>query len=182
VIDVAFASNSLRRCNVRPNQYRLNPTQFRGCGRREKGSLRRAGLPPAVRLEAMLQFLAARLFAGAEAIRDSSYLRTVSIAGRTGWIRVRPSAKRHALAVEVAPGLGRSIPSVLRRVRHLFDLGAEPQRIAQRLGKLAAKRPGLRLPGAFDGYEVAVRAVLAGRSASGGDRSPAASLAHSASR
>jgi AraC family transcriptional regulator of adaptative response / DNA-3-methyladenine glycosylase II len=42
----------------------------------------------------------------------------------------------------------------------LFDLGAEPERIAQRLGKLAALCPGLRLPGAFDGYEVAIRAVL----------------------
>jgi AraC family transcriptional regulator of adaptative response / DNA-3-methyladenine glycosylase II len=49
---------------------------------------------------------------------------------------------------------------VLTRVRRLFDLDAEPQRIAQRLGELAAARPGLRLPGAFDAYEVAIRAVL----------------------
>ena len=93
-------------------------------------------------------------------IVDSAYLRTVSIGGRTGWIRVQPSPRRHALSVEIAPELGRVIPAVLTRVRRLFDLGAEPQRIAQRLGKLAALCPGLRLPGAFDGYEVAIRAVL----------------------
>jgi AraC family transcriptional regulator of adaptative response / DNA-3-methyladenine glycosylase II len=64
------------------------------------------------------------------------------------------------LSVEISPELGRAIPAVLTRVRRLFDLGAEPERIAQRLGKLAALCPGLRLPGAFDGYEVAIRAVL----------------------
>jgi len=108
----------------------------------------------------MLEFLSKRLYEGVEAIRDSSYLRTVRLGARSGWIRVRPSTRRHALAVELAPELGRAIPAVLTRVRRLFDLGAEPQRIAQRLGKLAARQPGLRLPGAFDGFEVAVRAVL----------------------
>jgi len=165
VIDVAYASGfaSLRRFNdAFRNQYRLNPTQFRrgtGSARTDRFVFELAYRPP-FDWEAMLQFLAARLFAGAEAIRDSGYLRTVSLAGRTGWIRVQPRADRDALSVEVAPELGRAIPVVLRRVRQLFDLGAEPQRIAARLGKLAAKRPGLRLPGAFDGYEVAIRAVL----------------------
>jgi len=80
--------------------------------------------------------------------------------GRSGWIRVLPSSRRHALSVEIAPEMGRSIPAILTRVRNLFDLRAEPERIAQRLGKLAVLCPGLRLPGAFDGYEVAIRAVL----------------------
>lgn len=165
VVDVAFASgfSSLRRFNdAFKTNYRLSPTGFRrstataGSGR----FFCELAYRPPLDWDAMLEFLSKRLYDGVEAIRDSGYLRTVSLGGRTGWIRVRPSARRHALTVELAPELGRAIPTVLTRVRRLFDLGAEPQRIAQRLGKLAARQPGLRLPGAFDGFEVAVRAVL----------------------
>ena len=165
VIDVAFASgfSSLRRFNdAFKSHYRLSPTGFRrstACAGSGRFVCELAYRPP-LDWDAMLEFLSKRLYDGVEAIRDSSYLRTVSLGGRTGWIRVRPSAQRHALTVELAPELGRAIPAVLSRVRRLFDLGAEPQRIAQRLGKLAARQPGLRLPGAFDGFEVAVRAVL----------------------
>ena len=165
VIDVAFASgfSSLRRFNdAFKTNYRLSPTGFRSSAASAGGGRFRCELAyrPPLDWDAMLEFLSKRLYDGVEAVRDSSYLRTVSIGGRTGWIRVRSSPQRHTLTVELAPELGRAIPTVLTRVRRLFDLGAEPQRIAQRLGKLAARRPGLRLPGAFDGFEVAVRAVL----------------------
>jgi AraC family transcriptional regulator of adaptative response / DNA-3-methyladenine glycosylase II len=49
---------------------------------------------------------------------------------------------------------------VLARVKHLFDVAAHPDEIAQALGEIAAARPGLRLPGATDGFELAVRAIL----------------------
>jgi AraC family transcriptional regulator of adaptative response / DNA-3-methyladenine glycosylase II len=166
VTDVAFASGfaSLRRFNdAFKNNYRLNPSQFRrgAAGTKMAGRfVFDLGYRPPLDWRALLQFLDKRLYAGVEAITGSSYLRTVSIEGRAGWIRVQPNARRHALSVEIAPELGRAIPAVLTRVRRLFDLGAEPERIAQRLGKLAAPNPGLRLPGAFDGYEVAIRAVL----------------------
>ena len=166
VTDVAFSSGfaSLRRFNdAFKTHYRLNPSQFR----RGAAGAKAAGhfvfdlaYRPPMDWEALLHFLNRRLYAGVEAITGSSYLRTVSAGGSTGWIRVQPSSRRHALSVEIAPELGRAIPNVLTRVRRLFDLGAEPERIAQHLGKLAASCPGLRLPGAFDGYEVAVRAVL----------------------
>ena len=166
VTEVAYASGfaSLRRFNdAFKTNYRLNPSQFR----RGTGAAKRAGrflfdlaYRPPLDWAALLHFLERRLFAGVEAIVDSTYLRTVRIGGRTGWIGVRPSARRHALSVEISPELNRVIPTVLMRVRRLFDLGAEPERIAQRLGKLAALCPGLRMPGAFDGYEVAIRAVL----------------------
>lgn len=166
VTEVAYASGfaSLRRFNdAFKTNYRLNPSQFR----RGTGAAKRAGrflfdlaYRPPLDWAALLHFLERRLFAGVEAIVDSTYLRTVRIGGRTGWICVQPSARRHALSVEISPELNRVIPTVLMRVRRLFDLGAEPERIAQRLGKLAALCPGLRMPGAFDGYEVAIRAVL----------------------
>ena len=166
VTEVAYASGfaSLRRFNdAFKTSYRLNPSQFRRGAGGAKGSGRLVfGLSyrPPLDWQALLQFLGKRLYAGAEAVVDASYLRTVSIGGRVGWIRVEPSSRRHALSVEIAPELGRVIPQVLTRVRRLFDLDAEPERIAQRLGKLAAPCRGLRLPGAFDGYEVAIRAVL----------------------
>jgi AraC family transcriptional regulator, regulatory protein of adaptative response / DNA-3-methyladenine glycosylase II len=49
---------------------------------------------------------------------------------------------------------------VLSRVKHLFDLACRPDEIALALGPLAARHPGLRLPGAIDGFETAVRAIL----------------------
>jgi len=166
VTEIAYASGfaSLRRFNdAFKTNYRLNPSQFRRGVGASKGTGRflfDLAYRPPLDWEALLHFLERRLYGGVEAIVDSAYLRTVSLGGRVGWIRVQPSARRHALSVEVSPELGRAIPAVLTRVRKLFDLGAEPERIAQRLGKLAALSPGLRLPGAFDGYEVAIRAVL----------------------
>jgi AraC family transcriptional regulator of adaptative response / DNA-3-methyladenine glycosylase II len=78
----------------------------------------------------------------------------------TGWISVAPSRKRSALRVTVSASLAGALPAVLSRVKHLFDLACRPEEIAAVLGALAAPRPGLRLPGAVDGFEVAVRAIL----------------------
>jgi len=171
--EIAYASgfSSLRRFNdAFKNNYRLNPTQFRGRSKageerldrvaRAQGFVFRLAYRPPLDWAALLDFLGRRLYGGVEAIDGDAYLRTVNLNGRTGWIRVHRDLQRHALAVEIAPELGRAIPSVLTRVRRLFDLGAEPERISKRLGKIASKRPGLRLPGAFGGYEIAIRAVL----------------------
>ncbi len=166
VTEIAFASGfaSLRRFNdAFKTNYRLNPSQFRRGARAKKqggGFTFDLAYRPPLDWEAMLHFLERRLFAGAEAVIDGAYSRTVKIGGRSGWLRVFPSARRNALSVEIAPERGRVVPAVLTRVRRLFDLHAEPARIAQRLGELAAGSPGLRVPGAFDGYEVAIRAVL----------------------
>ena len=166
VTQIAYASGfaRLRRFNdAFRSHYRLNPSQFRGSAssaKQEDHFQFNLAYRPPLDWDALLGFLDRRLYAGVEAVIDDAYLRTVSIAGYTGWIRVRRHAQRHALSVEIAPELSRVIPAVLARVRRLFDLAAEPERIAKRLGKLAAPCPGLRLPGAFDGYEVAVRAVL----------------------
>jgi AraC family transcriptional regulator of adaptative response / DNA-3-methyladenine glycosylase II len=166
ITEIAYASGfaSLRRFNdAFLSNYRLNPSQFR----RGAGSARRAGrvvfdlaYRPPLDWDSLLQYLDRRLYAGVEAVVGSVYLRTVKIGERKGWLRVQPSARRHALSVEVAPELARAIPSILTRVRRVFDLGAEPARISQHLGKLAEANPGLRLPGAFEGYEIAIRAVL----------------------
>jgi AraC family transcriptional regulator, regulatory protein of adaptative response / DNA-3-methyladenine glycosylase II len=73
---------------------------------------------------------------------------------------LEPSEGRDALTVEVSASLAPVFVPTLARVKRLFDLAADPQRIAAHLGILAEAHPGLRVPGALDGFEMAVRAVL----------------------
>ncbi len=77
-----------------------------------------------------------------------------------GRVEVRRAPKRAALRVSVSPSLARAIPAVLSRVKHVFDLACDPIVVAAALGPLAAAHPGLRVPGTFDGFELAARAVI----------------------
>jgi AraC family transcriptional regulator of adaptative response / DNA-3-methyladenine glycosylase II len=62
--------------------------------------------------------------------------------------------------VTVSASLAKGLPPVLSRVKALMDLACNPREVAQALGELGKANPGLRVPGAFDGFEVAVRAIL----------------------
>jgi AraC family transcriptional regulator of adaptative response / DNA-3-methyladenine glycosylase II len=113
---------------------------------------------------AVSAFLGARAIAGVEAVDGGCYRRTVRIASdgkeHAGWIAVELSPKKPALRVAVAASLVKALPPVLSRVKALMDLACNPAEIAQTLGPLAKRHPGLRVPGAFDGFEMAVRAIL----------------------
>ena len=86
-----------------------------------------------------------------------------------GWVKVEPSARRNALAVEISTPLAAVLPTLLPRLRCLFDLDARPDVIAAhlsadpRLARAASLLPGLRVPGSVDGFEMAVRAILGQR-------------------
>jgi len=114
----------------------------------------------------VLAFLAARALKGVEHVTDTSYARTVHLGEARGWIRVTQSKKSHALVVEFTHSLTPVLPALLRRVRALFDLDARPDLIAKHLrrdARLAAAvkaRPGMRVPGAFNGFELGLRAIL----------------------
>jgi AraC family transcriptional regulator, regulatory protein of adaptative response / DNA-3-methyladenine glycosylase II len=114
----------------------------------------------------MLRFLHTRSVKGVESVRGDSYLRTVQLGEHTGWICVRDDPKQHALLIDVTPSLDPVRSELLTRLHHLFDLSARPDVIAAHfandalLADAVARRPGLRVPGAFDGFELAVRAVL----------------------
>ena len=99
-----------------------------------------------------------------EEVTADAYRRTLSVAQRgamhVGWIEVRRAPRKPALAVSVSASLARVTPAVLAQVKHAFDLTCDPTVVAAALGKLADAHPGLRLPGAFDGFELAVRAVV----------------------
>ncbi len=176
VIEVAFASGfaSLRRFNdAFSASYRMPPTRLR---KEAAGHLRAMedmdtstlllGYRPPYDWDSMLAFLAARTVTGVEWVTPDSYARTVRLGKHTGWIRVTHALQKRALAVEFTRSLAPVLPSLLGRLRNLFDLTARPDLIAAHLGqdpllaRSVAESPGLRVPGAFDGFELAVRAIL----------------------
>ena len=114
----------------------------------------------------MLRFLATRSMKGVESVQDDAYLRTIRLYDRAGWILVRNAPAENALLVEAPQSLAPALPALVHRLQHLFDLGAHPDIIAahlardERLADAVSRRPGLRVPGAFDGFELAARAIL----------------------
>ena len=172
VTDVAFASGfkSLRRFNaLLKERYRLTPTEFRKQQKKEapqqftEFSFRLNYRPPFdwVRL---LSFLSQRVIPQVELVQDGKYFRTVHLTRQNqelmGWLEVTHDADKNMLSVRLADSLLPVCASVLERVKRLFDLHADPAAINSVLGALAKTRPGLRLPGSFDGFEMAIRAIL----------------------
>ena len=111
-------------------------------------------------------FLAARAIPGVERWDGSAYHRVVSLGGRTGTITVTPAPDRHRIALALDASLLPVAMPLVARVRRWLDLDARPDVIARALGgdrrlaKLVRARPGLRVPGTFDPFEAAVRAML----------------------
>lgn len=116
--------------------------------------------------DTMLNFLSARAIPGIEAIRDGAYRRTIMLEGGAGWVEVSHAAKHCALRATIAFHSLRQLPVIVARLRRLFDLTADPNAIGAVLSSdtllapLVSARPGLRVPGAWDGFELAVRAIL----------------------
>lgn len=114
----------------------------------------------------LLGFLVGRGAAGVECAEGGRYLRTVSLAGHRGWIGAQPRVDQSVLAVEISASLVPVLDALRPQLRRVFDLDAEPVRIDARLSQdarlraLALAVPGLRVPGALDGFELALRAVL----------------------
>jgi len=116
--------------------------------------------------EALLAFLAPRAIPGVEEVADGAYRRTLRCGARAGWVAVRPDPGRPGLRAEISLSLAGSLMPVVAKLRALLDLDAHPAVIAEHLARdralrpLVALRPGLRVPGAVDGFEAAARAVL----------------------
>jgi len=115
--------------------------------------------------DAMLAFLAARAVPGMEIVADGSYARVIELNGEVGSVRVSPGDKDCLVAAVRFPRLS-ALPAIIARLRRVFDLTADPQAINAHLSQdpalapLVAARPGLRAPGGWDGFELAMRAVL----------------------
>jgi DNA-3-methyladenine glycosylase II len=115
--------------------------------------------------EAMLGFLAARAVVGMEVVVDGVYSRSIGLNGLHGTVSIWPEAG-NALAVELDFPDPLMVPEIVVRLRRMFDLDAELALMQGHLAndpllaRLIAEWPGLRIPGAWDGLELAFRAVL----------------------
>jgi AraC family transcriptional regulator, regulatory protein of adaptative response / DNA-3-methyladenine glycosylase II len=172
--DIAYASgfSSLRRFNALfQDRYRLNPTQLRKTKTEMMVSDRPRAIAqddlvcevayrPPLDWHALLSYLKGRAIAGVETVEDERYMRTVRLGPHHGWLTVEPVPEKNALRVTLSLSLVPVLLPALARVKALFDLAAEPQQIAAHLGALALAHPGLRVPGAFDSFEIAVRTIL----------------------
>jgi AraC family transcriptional regulator of adaptative response / DNA-3-methyladenine glycosylase II len=172
VTDIAFASGwkSLRRFNAAFRAHQgVPPSALRRARPGASGD-------DAVRLtldyrppfdwNSSLAFFRARTVRGVESLEGDTYRRTVRAGPDAGYISITKAEGRASLYLDVAPSLTGGLMPVVARVRRLFDLDAHPAAIGSHLAKdprlaaLVGRRPGLRLPGSFDPFEAAVRAVL----------------------
>ena len=176
VTRIAFASGfqSLRRFNALfQERYRLSPRELRRPDPEKSGTSAGVRLSLAYRApfnwERILDTLRREALPGVELIEGLRYTRTVALDGRVGVISVEDVPPKKHLAIELSPSLLPVLMPLLARLRHLFDLDAEPAAIdahltAGGLGASVRRHPGLRLLGSIDGFEVVFRA-LAGESA-----------------
>ena len=179
VTQVALAAGfkSLRRFNSAFHDIcGLSPTKIRRKITREPDTnppfpagdsmtLRLAYRPPLAFGE-MLAFFARRAIPGIERVTSTSYERVMGSPERLVWIRVTAGMERPELLLEISQTDPRQIPEIVHRVRTIFDLDADLSAAHQvlnsdrLLAKCIAQRPGLRVPGGWDGFEILIRAIL----------------------
>ncbi|WP_040351874.1 AlkA N-terminal domain-containing protein [Blastopirellula marina] len=173
MVEVALASGfqSVRRFNETFQKlYDRPPAQLR--------RLRRSSDAPTSQLSlllpyrkpydwpSILNFFAARAIPGLEHVTEHAYSRTIEIDGAIGALQVRDSPEHSSLLAIIQFPQLKSLPQIISRVRRMFDLNADISAISTALAQdrvlapLVEQRPGLRIPGAWDGFEIAVRAIL----------------------
>ncbi|MFL5348106.1 MAG: AlkA N-terminal domain-containing protein [Hyalangium sp.] len=172
--EVASAAGfqSLRRFNdaVR-TAYGRSPSSLR---RPSKGPDARASAAISLRLgyrppfdwERVLAYLSGRAIPGVEKVEAETYRRTYRLGGSTGIIEVSHAPELRSLSVRIDGSGAAPVRQIVARLRRLFDLSADPAAIAVALGDDPVLGPrlerarGLRIPGTFEPFELAVRAVL----------------------
>ena len=171
--EVAFAAGyeSVRQFNHDVREiFRLTPSALRRAAPAPAagdGALAlRLPFRPPYDWQAISGFLAARAVPGLERVEDGVYRRTFRGRGGSGVLEVAPDVGGHALRLRVAHAGTADLLEIVRDARRLFDLDADPATIAARLAgsprlrRAVAARPGLRVPGAWDPFETAVRVIL----------------------
>jgi AraC family transcriptional regulator of adaptative response / DNA-3-methyladenine glycosylase II len=168
VSDVAFGAGfaSVRRFNDAIRKaYRCAPSELRKRGARDAGlpgatTAIRLPLREPFRFEAIASFLESRAIAGRESFHDGLYERAVN--GELLTI----VKENGALRMTIPASLGRDVRDLVVRARRMFDLAADPNAIDAHLRRdrvlrpLIDRRPGTRVPGAWEPFEVAVRAIV----------------------
>ena len=188
VLDVAMTAGfgSVRRLNeLFRSRYGSTPSSIRRLSgtRRPDTLVFELGFRPPYAWDAILGFLGNRAMKGVEHADRDAYRRSVLLSGKgeyhSGWLLVERSRERNTLRLTLSESLAPVVSVVLARIRHLFDLECHPEAVGQALGPLASRIPGIRLPGVFDGFEMAVRAVLGQQISVAGARTLAGRLIES---
>lgn len=173
IAQVAFAAGfgSLRRFNGEMRRtFSRTPTELRRLSRKRSDSsgsyqFRLAYRPP-YDWAHVIDFLAARATPGVELVEAGRYQRTIAVNDKTGTIAVSPAEDGAALTLDVQFGDPRALLTIVERVRRIFDIGADPSIIAAQLSgdhllkRAAGRHAGIRTPGAWDPFEITVRAIL----------------------
>lgn len=179
ITEIAFASGfrSLRRFNATmKDRYGASPSQMRGRKAIQRGETFTVSLSPRgdYALTPMLDFLSMRALPGVEIGGASTYARTLKWGGAGGWLEVGMGAK--GLTLTLSENLAPHLRPVVANVRGAFDLDAEMIAVDAVLAadpdlrKDVKREPGVRVPGALDGFETAIRAVLGQQVTVGGAR------------
>ena len=171
-IALASGFGCVRRFNAGIRKvYHRTPTQIRSLARQtaiqlENEYLFRMRFRPPYNWKGMLAFLAARATPGVEVVEPGSYRRSISLAGSHGYFEVSLDDANHSLVARVQFGNPRSLFFIVERIRAMFDLNADCAAIMQSLRADPAlvervkADPGMRVPGCWNGFELAVRAIL----------------------
>jgi AraC family transcriptional regulator of adaptative response / DNA-3-methyladenine glycosylase II len=169
--DIAIAAGfgSVRRFNdAFIATYGRSPRDLRRSGKAREGSGITLKLPyrPPYNWRSVIGFFGPRAIEGVECVADDCYRRTIEVDGKAGWFQVRRVDGQTHLEAQISiPGVG-AINRIANRLRRMFDLQADTETIAAHLKRDAALAkhvdalPGLRLPGAWDPFELVVRAIL----------------------
>ncbi len=172
--EVALASGfgCVRRFNASIRRtYHRTPTQIRRLARQraiQLGNQYRFNLRfrPPYNWNGILAFLARRAIPGVEMVEGGTYRRSISLHGHDGYFEVSHDQATDALAVGIQFGDPRSLFFIIERIRAMFDLNADWTDIARTLRKdptlteQVDATPGLRVPGCWNGFELATRAIL----------------------
>jgi AraC family transcriptional regulator of adaptative response / DNA-3-methyladenine glycosylase II len=170
---IAAGYGSVRRFNAAIRKtYHRTPTQIRALARQTKSLpenhyLFRLRFRPPYDWKGVLSFLASSAIPGIEIVDGTSYRRTISLNGCDGAFEISLDAKHPALLARIQFGDPRTLFFIVERIRALFDLNGDWARVAKvlapdpLLGPRVRSRPGVRVPGCWNGFELAVQTVLA---------------------
>ncbi len=185
--EIAFAAGfgCIRRFNDTIRRtYRRTPTQIRRLARQsalrgdrnEQSAIERANqylfrlhFRPPFAWSSMLEFLACRTTPGVEVVEDGTYRRSISVNGVDGYFDVSLDEAHHSLLVRLDFGDPRSLFGIIERIRAMFDLNADWAAIIQTLradpalARHVDRDPGLRVPGCWNAFELAIEAILSQR-------------------
>ncbi|MCC8393336.1 DNA-3-methyladenine glycosylase 2 family protein [Paraburkholderia sp. MMS20-SJTR3] len=114
----------------------------------------------------LLRFFGGRATPGVEAVEDGAYRRAIDWDGDSGTLSVRLHPRKHCIVASIDGPVSRHADALAAPVAKMFDLRADPKRIAAALAAdpwlapLVEAVPGLRAPGAWSGFELVVRAIV----------------------